>query len=298
MMSGQGLTILLRRRGDGLEARLARAPAMPVEALLLGRPVAEARQLLGRLFGLCRCAHLGALDLALGLGAPDQASLAAEIRTDHLAQLFVHLPPLLGLAPQAPPRGDLEAALLGGAAERFAAGDLPGWLASGEGVSPLMRRIAEAFPPGEADPGLPPLGRSAAPRPGEALNVPAARVATHPVLAEAARCYGYGPLWQALGVVADLLALTLPGHLAAGLAAPSFALVPAARGTYALTVTASGGLLTRLDRLTPTDDLAAPGGAIERALARLAPSRHCLAPVVVRLLNPCERFQVEEVAHA
>lgn len=297
-MSGQGLTIVLARRGDGFDARLARAPAMPVEALLLGRPVAEARQLLGRLFGLCRCAHLGALDLALGLGAPDPADLAAEIRTDHLAQLFVHLPPLLGLAPQAPPRGDLDAALLGGAGERFAAGDLAGWLASAEGVSPLMRRIADAFPPGEADPGLPPLGRGAPPRPGAALNVPAARVATHPMLAEAARRHGHGPLWQALGLVADLLALAVPGHLAARLAAPSCALVPAARGTYALTATASGGLLTGLDRLTPTDDLTAPSGAIERALARLAPSRRSLAPLVVRLLNPCERFQVEEAAHA
>lgn len=293
-----GLSVTLRRQDGGLRASLSRAPRAPVEALLLGRPVAEARVLLARLFGLCRCAQTGGLDLALGLGAPDPSELAEEIRLDHLAQLFVRLPPLLGLPSSTPPRGDLAPALLGDAAPLFAAGDLFGWLRSGGGVAPLLARIADAFAPGEADPCLPPLAPRAVPRPGAALNLPAARVAAHPVLRRAAARYGHGPLWQALGLVADLLALATPEHLAARRARPGQALVPAARGTYVLTARADGGLLTKLARLTPTDDLAAPGGAVERAFARLDACHADRAPLVMTLLNPCEQFTVTERTHA
>lgn len=292
------LTVTLQRRASGVGVALSRMPPAPVEALLIGRPVAEARSLLERLFAVCGKAHTAAFDLALGLETAGSGDLAEEIRVNHLALLFVHLPPLLGLPPNPPPRQELTAAILGQAASLFAAGDLSGWLSSNSGLASLLSRIAAAFAPGEADPALPPLAMGAAPRPGLALNLPAARVAGHPIMRQAAERFGRGPLWQALGLVADLLALGVPERLTAKRLGPGQALAPTARGSCFLTAQARNGQLTHFQRLTPTDDLTTPGGALERALARLDTARIGLAPLVVALLNPCEQVTVTEMADA
>ena len=55
------------------------APDLPVAALLIGKPVEEAAALLPRLFNLCSGAQAMALRQALGLPAPDPATLRAEI---------------------------------------------------------------------------------------------------------------------------------------------------------------------------------------------------------------------------
>ena len=73
------------------------APDLPVASLLIGKPVEEAAQLLPRLFNLCSGAQGMALRLALGLPAPDAATLRREILRDHLLKLCVVWPGLLGL---------------------------------------------------------------------------------------------------------------------------------------------------------------------------------------------------------
>ena len=61
---------------------LTAAAPLPVEALVLGRPVAEAAELLPRLFNLCRMAQGLAAKLALGLPATEDPG--TEIIRDHV----------------------------------------------------------------------------------------------------------------------------------------------------------------------------------------------------------------------
>jgi hypothetical protein len=81
-----------------------------------------------------------------------------------------------------------------------------------------------------------------------------------------------------------------PPHLQNGVA-----VVQASRGTYALRITQSAGLVTGLMRRTPTDHMLATGGALEQALSHLHPA---LAPMVLALHDPCVPVTVQEVQHA
>lgn len=297
-MSNCALSVVLRHTGDRLEARLIRTNGASVNPLVLGRPVEDAARLLGRLFSLCRHAQSSALTLAINGEAADVAGLAAEIRLDHLAQLFVHLPPLVGLASRPLPARPSPEILFGAVDRAPDPMELKDWLAGDQGAAPLLRRIAEAFAPGEADPGLPVLDAGAAPEPGQRLNVAACRVAGHPLMQAVAERNGHGPLWQAMGLLVELSELDRPGHLKPTRPRAGVALVPAARGTYQLQAEAAEGLLTQLTRLSPTDDLTVANGALERALAALPASKVHLAPLVIACLNPCEHVVVREEADA
>lgn len=297
-MSNCALSVVLRHTEDRLEARLIRTNGASVDPLVLGRPVEEAARLLGRVFSLCRCAQSAALRLAVDNEAADVAGLAAEIRLDHLAQLFVHLPPFVGLASRPLPVHCSTDVLFGAGGHCPAPEELQDWLAGEQGTAPLLRRIADSFAPGEADPGLPLLRAGEAPLPGRALNVAACRVAGHRVMRAVAGRYGHGPLWQAMGLLVELAELDQPGHLKPQRPQAGVALVPAARGTYELRARTSGDLLTHLSRLTPTDDLTVAGGALERALAALPGSKVHLAPLVIACLNPCEHVVVREETDA
>lgn len=296
----QGAVIHLTARG----AQILPAPALPLETLLRGRPVAEAAQMLPRLFNLCREAQGLAARLALGLtptapdadpGAPaPNTALRGEILRDHGAKLLVTLRRSFDLAPL--PLQALTPALLFGAAGRMPQNlaDLAQWQATDLPAAALLREITTLFaphsattralPPPEADP----LAE------GAHENSPAGRQAAHPLLQAVAATRGRGPLWRALGILADAEAALADRLPPPRLCGPT-ALVPAARGSYALRIDQAGGKVTGLTRRTPTDHILAPGGALQQALSRVHPS---LAPRVLALHDPCVPVTLQEVIHA
>ena len=72
-------------------------PDAQAGAQMRGRPVAEARDLLGRLTDHSRAAQRAAFDIATG-SRPDMAAVTAETRRDHLIQIFTAWPRALGLS--------------------------------------------------------------------------------------------------------------------------------------------------------------------------------------------------------
>jgi hypothetical protein len=76
------------------------------------------------------------------------------------------------------------------------------------------------------------------------------------------------------------------------------ALVPAARGLYAVAARVEGGRVAAFARVTPTDHLLAPGGVLDRSLAALPADRGALAPLLLDILDPCSPVQVMEAEDA
>lgn len=290
------LGIVLRPEGARLAVNLTPPDPLPVAAMLLGRPPEEVAVMLPRLFNLCGAAQGHAARLALGL-AVEAAPARREILRDHLAKLCLIWPKLLGLRPQPLPDHWAE----GGSAlqDWLWGGEKPGdlwhFLISGRGVAPLLATLGHAFAPGEAVAVLPPLADPMALTAQE--NSPAGRVADEPLMRQAEARFGRGPFWRALGRIVDLHALA-QAPLAAETPRPGLALVAAARGTYALSARAEAGMVTALSRVTPTDHLLAPGGALALSLASLPATKAGLAALVVDILDPCVAVSVQELAHA
>lgn len=288
---------------DGV-AGFAAPPALPLEALLRGRSVAEATALVPRLFNLCALAQGAALRLALGLPAPDAGELAKDILRDHMALLCLRWPQALGV------QGPVLAS--GWATDRTRArrmllghGDLPvtgaefgRWLASGDGVAPVLAAIATIFAPGEAAIDLPLVTAATAMQPGAVENSAAARQAGHPLLRAVAGQHGCGPLWQAAGRLVDALACLeerLPGAV---LLADGMALAPASRGVCAVRARAQDGRIATFARCTPTDHLLASGGGLALALRGLRPATGPRLLLLATILDPCLPFTLREAAHA
>lgn len=288
----------------GQSWRVAAAEGPEAARLVAGRTAAEARDMIGRVFNLCRAAQVAAFDIATGAGTVGD-DLAAEMRRDHFAQVFLAWPRTLGLPPAfdrdwltddraalaalfgpsaRPPRSDFETA---------------GFLGSDAGVAPLLQLVSMLFGPGEASAdGLPLVDAETAFRPAAVENSPAARRAAEPAMDYVAAIYGRGPLWRALGRVLDLAAL-LMGDRPRPIPAPAgSAVVPATRGLYALSVDLGDGRVRGLARVTPTDHMLAPGGALQRMLATLPPERAALLPLLSALVDPCRPLRVEAVADA
>lgn len=290
------LAIALRPEGAGLAVSLTPPDPLPVAALLLGKPPEEVAALLPRLFNLCGAAQGHAARLALGL-AGEAAPARREILRDHLAKLCLIWPRLLGLTPQPLPDhwaeggAPLQGWLWGGAKPA----DLWPFLTAGQGVAPLLAALGHAFAPGEAVADLPPLTDPMALTAQE--NSPAGRVADDPLMHEAEARFGRGPFWRALGRVVDLHRIAETGPRPET-PAPGLALVAAARGTYALSARAEAGMVTALSRVTPTDHLLAPGGALVLSLASLPAAKAGLAALVIDILDPCVAVSVQELAHA
>ena len=282
-------------------------PPPPVERMLTGRTAQEAAALLPRIFNLCREAQGIAAELALGLPMAPEAEtrLAAEIRREHVAKLCLQWPRHLDLPALALPPGwqadarSLALRLFGpsGRAPATSTG-LQGFLASETGLAPLLRAIHNAFAPHEA-------ASVALPRatPERALeldtleNSVAARHERHPLMRQTESRLGRGPFWRALGRVLDLDALLAEG-------APPFvslrrgcAVVPAARGTYAIRIALDeAGRVAALTRRTPTDHLLVPGGVLEQSLTTLPADKAGLAGLVVDILDPCTPLTVRPLA--
>ena len=291
------LSIHLGADGGHVVPRIAQAAGLPVAAMMLGQPAERVAELMPRLFNLCSVAQGLAVRLSLDLPFQGAGDLRREILRDHLAKLYLHWPRLLGLEPRALPSNwtdggsGLVNALWGGARPDRARD----WLASGHGVSPVLRAIAGRFEAGEAVAQVPSLHAPLSVTPQE--NSPAGRVADDPLMAEIAGAFGRGPLWRAFGRLVDLTrwAENAPE---AGRLADGTALVPAARGTYAFRARAVEGLVAEFSRVTPTDHLTAPGGALDQCLAALPVAKRSQAALVVDILDPCVPVRIEEAAHA
>ncbi|WP_210528152.1 hydrogenase expression/formation protein HupK [Rubellimicrobium arenae] len=284
-----------------------RAPGLPVEALLLGKPAEEAAALLPRLFNLCRAAQGLAGRVALGLPAPEGAAgdLRREIARDHLMKLHLAWPAYFARAAMPLPpdwvsgsRAAREA--LFGPPGRMPAtlADLGAFLASGHGIAPTLSAISGCFRPGEAvTPALPLVEPATAHEVRAVENSVAARQAAHPLMRVVEAGWGRSPFWRALGRALDLEAClndALPG-VEAG---PGRVAVPAARGLYVVTARVSQGRVAAFARVTPTDHLLAPGGVLDLALATLDPTRAALAPLVLDILDPCSPVRLREADHA
>ncbi|MBH1974430.1 MAG: hypothetical protein I8H94_05060 [Rhodobacteraceae bacterium] len=273
------------------------APDLPVAALVIGKPVEEAATLLPRLFNLCSGAQAMALRLALGLPAPDPATLRTEILRDHLLKLCVLWPGFLGLPTTPLPPNWADPAplrhLIWGDADPQ---DFDLWLASGQGVAPVIAAIAQSFAPGEATATLPLVTPETALQNAAMENSVAARHASAPAMRAIEASHGRGPYWRAAGLIHDIAALLN--------AAPAvqmhqtIAIAPAARGAYAVQARALNGKVTAFARRTPTDHLCAPGGALQQSLNSLPAAKTHLLPLLIDILAPCVPVQLPEVQHA
>lgn len=264
---------------------LASAEPLPVEALLLGKPVSLAVELLPRLFNLCRTAQGLAAKLSLGLPATEDPT--AEIIRDHTLKLCVILPKALHKSPKPPPDDPRD--LLGKEGLPCEPDDLLQ-------ADPMARRIADSFPPGSAV--CSNLAEPATPfAEGAFENSAAGRQSHHKLLGAIEARWGRGPLWRYAGVLADLEA-ALSGRLPAATVREGIATVPAARGSYALRLTQAAGVVTGITRRTPTDHLLAPGGALLQSLTTLPASLRSLAPLVIALHDPCIPMTIREAQDA
>jgi hypothetical protein len=283
--------------GLGWSFDLPNPPALG--ALLHGKSPAQAAELLPRLFNLCSAAQGMAARLSLGLpAAPDaQESLAREVLRDHLLALFITLPRAAGLPALPLPQGwqkspDIASALWGGPRPVL----LAQWLASTHGLAPLVARISARFgQQAQVDP-LPFATAENADSMVPLENSPAARHAGNALLRQAETLAGRGPLWRLLGRILDAEAAARSALPAPAMRADGMALVPAARGVYALRLDTDQGRITRICRITPTDHMLAPGGSLRRALSAL--DQPALAPLLVALHDPCLPVKLPEVGHA
>ncbi len=279
--------------------RVDAPPGLEAQNLAAGKPVGEARDLLGRVFNLCRAAQTAGFDIATG-AEPDCETISAEIRRDHLMQIFMAWPRVLGLTPEFDRDWltDDKAALIAlfGPTGHAPNSDfeMAGFLGSEEGIGPVLHLIGEVFGPQTATAEeLPFVNADTAFRAVPVENSPAARQAAHPAVAYVEAMYGRGPLWRAVGRVIDL-ARILEGQPPRPVSAPlGRAIVPATRGYYAVSVETEDGHVTSLARVTPTDHMLAPGGALEAMLSRLPPDRAMLLPVLMTLVDPCRPLNVE-----
>ncbi len=192
---------------------LSAAAPLPVEALVLGKPVAVVAELLPRLFNLCRCAQGLAARLSLGLTATEDP--VPEVIRDHALRLCVTLPVAFGLPPRPLPA---DATRLLGPQGRLQVD--PDDLLRAD---PLARLIAETFPAGKAccailPPATEPLSE------GAFENSAAGRQSSHPLVRGIESAWG-GVRCGAMPVCWPILrprwptACLLPGWLTA---APRF----------------------------------------------------------------------------
>lgn len=293
-----GVTLWLERAGAMLSVTIDAAAPLPVEKLLIGRPVAEAAALMPRLFNLCRAAQSAAAHLALGLPVPEDVDrLRAEVLRDHLIKLFLTWPKLLGQPPRPFPAPGTTASALFGPAETFAgsAGAFDLWLASGAGCAPLLAAIRDGFAPGEAVADLPDTTPATAMSLSPQENSTAMRYPGHPVLGDIARTYGRGPLWRATARLIDAGACLAGSLPTPGVTPDGTALTPAARGQYAVRARTDAGRVAAFARLTPTDHLLIPGGTLQASFATLPVAKAALAPLVLDILDPCVPVTLTQV---
>ncbi len=251
--------------------------------LVLGMAPREACDFLGRIFNLCKHAQIAAAELALGEPSTVQAEqLFEEIRKEHIFTLSLKLTRLFEFTP------------IGLSAEKLLPRGLPqtpqefeDFLTSGLGAAPLLQRIETLFPAGVGVADLPMVDASKAIRKTACENSVAVRNHAHPVMQYISQTRGKGPLWRVFARLVDLSAdLPLP-KIDQGVA-----MVPAARGLYAVRGEVLNGVVMKLERVTPTDHLLANEGVLEKCLMTLPADQLSLAKALVEILDPCQPVEV------
>ena len=298
----QVVKLTLQPLAQGFAVGLDAGTPLPLTQMLIGRSVADVVSLLPRVFNLCRSAQEGAARLALGLPlAADFADqLARELLRDHLIKFCLSWPRCLNRPAQPLPTREQVPAALFGALGRMPANlvEFDRWLASGQGMAPLLQAIEQAFAPGEAVSVWPLSTPDSMFQPTPQDNTTAIRHHAHPVLQGLRQRHGAGPLWRAVARLIDAEACVeqrLPGLQCLP---DGTALAPAARGIYALQASAQDGRLCAFRRVTPTDHLLMAQGVLAQSFASLPHSKMALAPLLVDILDPCVPCQWEEVANA
>ncbi|SEG62169.1 hypothetical protein SAMN04488045_3654 [Thalassococcus halodurans] len=269
----------------------------PVAAMVLGRPVQDAADLLPRLFNLCRASQDVAVRMAFDLPLADgwEAALSQDIARDHLLKLGVILPQRLGLAPCVVPSPDLAemaASLVGDDPFPKTGDGFETFLTSASPLAEMMQAVDACFAPKEASVQGLALPEAATPDATAALeNSVAARHLSHPVMLHVAETRGQGPLWRIVARVLDMLA-ALEGNLPIPVKQDDWVMVPAARGSYFVQGSSRDGLVTSFTRITPTDHMLAKGGIMEQSLARLPEDKQRMAPLLVDILDPCVQVTI------
>ncbi|MCR8723108.1 hydrogenase expression/formation protein HupK [Frigidibacter sp. ROC022] len=279
-----------------------------MEALILGKPVEEAAELLPRLFNLCRTAQKVAARMAFGLplGPEDAGQVRLEILREHLVRFCLKLPGHFGTGAAPFPDGWQT----GGAAARLALfgprgalpetpAELDAFLDAGQGIAPVLTRVRDCFAPGEACSGhLPDVDLSNALDVAPLENSVAGRQARNPVLLAIEERFGRGPFWRVAARAydaQDCMNGRMPRLVSPR---PGVAIVPAARGTYAIAARVEAGVVTAFHRVTPTDHLLAPGGVLDRSLASLPARKAGMAALLLDILDPCSPVRLRELDHA
>lgn len=291
-------------------SRLAvtRSAPLPVSGMVIGMETEEAAALLPRVFNLCRVAQSIAARLAFGLPvAPSHhEELRREVLREHLIKFCLKFPGHFGAGPQPMPErwqqgGPAARRALFGSEERLPedAQAFDAFLESGQGVAPILRRIRDCFAPLEAaSTKLPAVTPETALSAVALENSVAARQEDRPAMRHIESRFGRGPLWRAAARAFDAQDC-LDGCLPrCATPAPGVAVVPAARGAYAVSATAEAGRVMAFRRITPTDHLMARGGILDQMLASLPAHKSGMAPLILDILDPCSPVQIKEVAHA
>lgn len=294
----QGEQLMLDTAGQW---RVSVQPAPSIETHVQGRPTASARERLSQILPANGAIELAAFDLALGRHI-EIPRLSRRIRDDHLAQIFVAWPQALGLPPIFDQRWLTDDAVarvaLLGAGSRLPQSDfeMAEFLGSDHGVAPLLRLIGDLFGPRTATADdVPFVDAETAFSPAPVENSAAARRAAHPAMSYVESIYGRGPLWRAAGQVIDL-ALLLSGDVPRPLlTAPGAAVVPAAKGYFALRLSTRDDHITGLSRTAPMDHLLAVSGSLEHMLSRLPADQGALVPLLVTLMDPCRAITIYAV---
>jgi hypothetical protein len=295
------LTIGLTERGGRVFPVLRWPAPVAVEALVLGQTPERAVATLGHVFGLCRHAQEAAARLAFGLAPGDGAALGDEILRDALFRLFVDLPGRLGLTPRSLPEGwrhaapAVRAAVWGDAPPPETPAQFDRWLRGDNGVSALLRALSRRAVGGlGASCALPIFAGTGA----VSENSAAGRYLDHPVMRGIEAREGRGPLWRCYARLLDIGACLDHALPAPCLIAPGIATAPATRGTYLVEAQVADGRVTRLRRQTPTESIAAPGGALCSALRGMPWAARGEAALVVSCFDLCLPWQVTELADA
>ncbi|WP_413720824.1 hydrogenase expression/formation protein HupK [Silicimonas sp. MF1-12-2] len=291
--------------GQHTALRAQRAPGLPVARLVVGRSVDDVAALLPRLFSLCRAAQSAAVKAALGCEVSTKG-IGQEILRDHLLKFHVTWPALFGCPPRPLPAdwadggAELRKSVFGPAGRAPAtAADFFSFLDSGTGYATVLKKIDGCFKRGEAvAEGVSAVTPETIWGEGVVDNSVAARVAGHPAMQGVADARGRGPLWRAAARLFDIAAvidMDVPPVLSP---APGEAIVPAARGSYAVRIARQGQMVTEFERVTPTDHLLADGGVLDRALATLPAHKAGLGALLLDILDPCSPVRLREVGHA
>lgn len=255
------------RSDQGCGLQVVHPPELPVARLVIGKSVDHAVEVLPLIFNLCKTAQSLAIRMACGRSVTDAdvTELHEDIKREHRLKLQVLWPARLDVA-----GGDLSSITGQMTLDQACA------------LSPLLDGLRSMFSSGQAvvQPCL--------------ENSVAERQADAPLMREIEASLGRGPLWRA---VARFLELSHP-NIAAPKMDQGWAVVPAARGIYRVRAGVLNGQITGFERVTPTDDMLRPGGAIDQSLATLPRNMAHLAPLVLDILDPCVPLELKETTHA